>query len=356
MKRSPARAQGPCRPSSPRSRRAATRSPATLPNLPDPAAPAGGEDDAVTLREVGERPSFDFEVRDHLDLGLEHGWIEIEKAAAASGSRFAYLLGDLVMVELALISFAVDTGPRAGLRAGRPAGAGPGGAALRHRLLPGRAGDDLRGRARRALPRRDLGGARWPPCTPTRSSTARDCRSATRGSRPASAARRAPRARTRADLPRASVRQGRDVLVRRPDESAAEHERLLAVQESILGARAPLPRRGHRGRRPRRPRGAEVRLRGVDPEPGALPRAHLLLEHDRLPGAPPGRPVSPGAEAPPQVLHTLERHGGRRRPDPDRAARERSARGRQRGASPRRWSGRARRPRFRPARPRARSR
>ena len=79
---------------------------ATLPNFPHPDAPDGGEDDAVVLREVGERPRFEFEIRDHLDLGTEHGWIEIEKAAAASGSRFAYLLGDLVMVELALIRFA----------------------------------------------------------------------------------------------------------------------------------------------------------------------------------------------------------------------------------------------------------
>ncbi|MCD6014744.1 MAG: serS [Solirubrobacterales bacterium] len=81
---------------------------ATLPNLPHPEAPDGGEDDAVVLREVGERPSFEFEVRDHLDLGIEHGWIEVEQAAAASGSRFAYLLGDLVMVELALVRFAVE--------------------------------------------------------------------------------------------------------------------------------------------------------------------------------------------------------------------------------------------------------
>ncbi len=81
---------------------------ATLPNLPDPAAPDGGEDEGVTLREVGARPSFEFEVRDHLELGLEHGWIEVEKAAAASGSRFAYLIGDLVMVELALVRFAVE--------------------------------------------------------------------------------------------------------------------------------------------------------------------------------------------------------------------------------------------------------
>jgi seryl-tRNA synthetase len=81
---------------------------AKLPNLPHPDAPDGGEDDAAVLREVGERPGFDFEVRDHLDLGIEHGWIDMEKAAEISGTRFAYLLGDLVLVELALIRFAVD--------------------------------------------------------------------------------------------------------------------------------------------------------------------------------------------------------------------------------------------------------
>jgi seryl-tRNA synthetase len=81
---------------------------ATLPNLPHPDVPDGGEDDAVTLREVGERPSFDFEIRDHLELGLEHGWIDVETAAETSGSRFAFLLGDLVLVQLALVRFAVE--------------------------------------------------------------------------------------------------------------------------------------------------------------------------------------------------------------------------------------------------------
>ena len=81
---------------------------ATLPNLPDAAAPDGHtEEDAEVLREVGERPDFAFEVADHLDLGQRHGWIDMEKAAEASGARFAYLLGDLVIVELALIRFAV---------------------------------------------------------------------------------------------------------------------------------------------------------------------------------------------------------------------------------------------------------
>jgi seryl-tRNA synthetase len=81
----------------------------SLPNLPEPEAPDGEtEEDNVTLREVGERPEFGFDPLDHLDLGRRHGWIEMEAAASASGSRFAYLLGDLVMVELALVRFAME--------------------------------------------------------------------------------------------------------------------------------------------------------------------------------------------------------------------------------------------------------
>src|SRR3954462_4008760 len=81
----------------------------TLPNLPDPDAPEGmTEDDAVVIREVGERPQFDFEPRDHLEIGIELGLIEMEKAAELSGSRFAYLKGDLVLLELALVRFAIE--------------------------------------------------------------------------------------------------------------------------------------------------------------------------------------------------------------------------------------------------------
>jgi seryl-tRNA synthetase len=80
---------------------------ATLPNLPDPAAPDGdSEEDAMELRVVGERPEFGFEPRDHLDIGTQLGLIDIESAARASGSRFAYLKGDLVRLELALVQYA----------------------------------------------------------------------------------------------------------------------------------------------------------------------------------------------------------------------------------------------------------
>ncbi|HVQ57690.1 MAG TPA: serine--tRNA ligase [Solirubrobacterales bacterium] len=81
----------------------------TLPNIPDPDAPEGmTEEDAVTVREVGELPQFDFEPRDHLELGTELGLIDMESAARLSGSRFAYLKGDLVMLELALVRFAIE--------------------------------------------------------------------------------------------------------------------------------------------------------------------------------------------------------------------------------------------------------
>jgi seryl-tRNA synthetase len=82
---------------------------ASLPNIPEPEAPDGEtEEDNVELREVGDRPEFGFEPLDHLDLSQRHGWIEMEAAAEASGSRFAYLMGDLAMLEFALVRFAME--------------------------------------------------------------------------------------------------------------------------------------------------------------------------------------------------------------------------------------------------------
>jgi seryl-tRNA synthetase len=81
----------------------------TLPNLPDRSGPDGEtEEDAEVLREVGERPTFNFEPRDHLDLGIELDVIDMESAAVASGARFAYLKRELVLVELALVQFALQ--------------------------------------------------------------------------------------------------------------------------------------------------------------------------------------------------------------------------------------------------------
>jgi seryl-tRNA synthetase len=80
---------------------------ATLPNVPHPDSPDGFTDeDAVTLREVGSPATFDFEPRDHLELA--GSMIDMEAGARTSGARFAYLKGDLVMLEFALVRWAMS--------------------------------------------------------------------------------------------------------------------------------------------------------------------------------------------------------------------------------------------------------
>ncbi len=87
-----------------------------IPNIVLPDVPSGGEDDSVVLREVGERPTFAFEPKDHVDLGVALDVIDIERAAKVSGSRFAYLKGDLVLLELALVRYGIDAVMAKGFR------------------------------------------------------------------------------------------------------------------------------------------------------------------------------------------------------------------------------------------------
>jgi seryl-tRNA synthetase len=80
-----------------------------VPNPPDPSVPDGtAEEDAVEVRRVGEPPTVSFEPRDHLDLAAAHGWIDLERAARVSGARFAYRVGEVALLELALYRFALD--------------------------------------------------------------------------------------------------------------------------------------------------------------------------------------------------------------------------------------------------------
>jgi seryl-tRNA synthetase len=86
-----------------------------VPNPPDVSAPDGfAEEDAVEIRRVGEPPSFDFPTQDHVDLARAHGWIDLERAAKVSGSRFVYRIGDVALLELALYRFALDRLTRKG--------------------------------------------------------------------------------------------------------------------------------------------------------------------------------------------------------------------------------------------------
>jgi seryl-tRNA synthetase len=82
---------------------------ASTPNLPHPSAPDGFTDeDAVEVRRVGDPPRFDFEPKDHAELGAALGVLDVERGARTSGSRFVYLLGDLVFVQFALMRNAMD--------------------------------------------------------------------------------------------------------------------------------------------------------------------------------------------------------------------------------------------------------
>jgi seryl-tRNA synthetase len=77
---------------------------APLPNLPDPSAAPGPEDEL--LRTVGEPRALGFKSRDHLELAGPR--IDMDHAAKLSGARFAYLKGDLVLLELALVRWVLE--------------------------------------------------------------------------------------------------------------------------------------------------------------------------------------------------------------------------------------------------------
>jgi seryl-tRNA synthetase len=79
-----------------------------LPNLAEEDAPEGGEDDAVEVRRVGEPPAFAFTARDHVEIGELLGGLDLERGARTSGARFAYLMGPLVRLQLALEAYALD--------------------------------------------------------------------------------------------------------------------------------------------------------------------------------------------------------------------------------------------------------
>ena len=79
--------------------------------------PEGGEDDYVVLKEVGTKPNFDFEAKDHVALGESLDMIDIERGAKISGSRFYFLKGWGARLELALMNLALDQAVDAGFTA-----------------------------------------------------------------------------------------------------------------------------------------------------------------------------------------------------------------------------------------------
>ena len=80
-----------------------------IPNIPDPTTPIGdSEDDNVEVRRVGEIPTFDFEPKQHFEIGEKLGILDLERAAKLSGARFSVLKGAGAKLERALENFMLD--------------------------------------------------------------------------------------------------------------------------------------------------------------------------------------------------------------------------------------------------------
>ena len=291
--------------------RAATSCSRSVPNPPDPIgarrlhgrgrgrAPPGRRAAAVRLRAA--RPPR---------ARAGSTW----SAARASPARASPTAsGDAALARARALPLRARPRRRERLRARPPAGARPRGGDVRHRLPPDRRGQHL------------LASSATSSTSPGTSEVAlaalphgrdrsrrRSCRSATRATRRASAARRARPARTRAACSACtSSTRSRCSSSACPSASGDEHELLLAIEEELVGELG-LPYRvvnvaaGDLGAL----RDEEVRHRGVVPVPGALPRDHVDLEHDRLPGAPARRPLPRRARR--RAAAHAERHGGHR--------------------------------------------
>ncbi len=265
-----------------------------LPNLAAPEAPAGGEDDFVVLEHVGAPRDFaaeGFEPRDHVELGQLLGAIDIERGAKVSGSRFYYLTGVGALLELALVNMAMDQAVEAGFTPMIPPALvkprGDGG----HRLpRPGR-GERLPPARRGPLPGRHVRGAA------RRVPHGRD----PRGRHAAAALRRLlpcfrREAGTYGKDTRGIIRVHQFDKVEMFSYADARGGVRRAPAPAGLGegvarhARAAVPGDRRRGRRPRAVGRAQVRLRGVDPDAGQVPRGDLDVELHGVPGPPAQHP------------------------------------------------------------------
>jgi seryl-tRNA synthetase len=79
-----------------------------IPNMTHPDAPIGGEDDAREIRVWGTKPSFNFKPKDHVEIAAQLDLIDFEAGARVAGSGFYFLKNDAVMLEMALVQFALQ--------------------------------------------------------------------------------------------------------------------------------------------------------------------------------------------------------------------------------------------------------
>lgn len=80
-----------------------------VPNTPHDDVPVGAsEDENVEIKVVGDIPVFNFEPKNHYEIAEARGWLDKERAAKVAGSRFAYVMGDLVKLQLAIEQFVIN--------------------------------------------------------------------------------------------------------------------------------------------------------------------------------------------------------------------------------------------------------
>ena len=263
------------------------------------------EDDAEELRRVGEPPTL-AEPREHTEIGR----FDMERAARVSGARFGYVIGDSARVAMALYQFALDHLAKAGFTPVIPpvlvreeAMYGTGFFPTDRSNIYALEGDGLflTGTSEVALAALHT-GEMLDDELPLRYTGFSTC-----FRREAGAAGKDTRGMFR-------VHQFNKVemFVFVEPEHVMGRARALARSRGAVppGARAPVPRRERRRRRPRRLGREEVRHRGLVPVPGALPRGHVVLEHDRLPVAPARDPLPRRAR--PRAPAHAERDDGHR--------------------------------------------
>lgn len=82
----------------------------TVPNVPEADVPVGlSEDDNEVAEVIGEPTKFSFTPKNHYEIGQARGWIDKERAAKVTGARFAYIKGDMVKLQMAIVNFVMNS-------------------------------------------------------------------------------------------------------------------------------------------------------------------------------------------------------------------------------------------------------
>lgn len=80
-----------------------------VPNMALDDVPVGTrEEDNVIVKTVGEIPKFDFKPKNHAEIAVARGWLDKDRAAKVTGSRFAYVMGDMVKLQMAIVQFVIN--------------------------------------------------------------------------------------------------------------------------------------------------------------------------------------------------------------------------------------------------------